>query len=179
MDVEEKDIPPILLRLFDEYRRARMNCLYYGARLRMITGCNRWAEIVLAITSSVTVASWYIWTTGPGMYIWMILGVLSTILCIVKPIMNWAKDIERYNKLWAGYTELFHDLHRWVQQSKHARPTNSAELESTLEGGANKLKILEVQDDVSPNQRLLKRCQDQVNREIPPEGLWPAWLKGD
>src|SRR3989338_8373352 len=78
MDVEEKDIPPILLRLFDEYRRARMNCLYYGARLRMITGCNRWAEIVLAITSSVTVASWYIWTTGPGMYIWMILGVLST-----------------------------------------------------------------------------------------------------
>jgi len=35
-----------------------------------------------------------------------------------------------------------------------------------------KMKDLEVKGDSPPNEKSLRKCQQDVNREIPPKSLW-------
>lgn len=160
-----------LVRLYDLYRSVLMNEKYFGSRLDSYRRLNRAGEILLALTASGTIGGWAIWTSGWGAGTWKLLGCVSTVLAILKPILQLSKQIELHSKVYIGYCSLYYDLKSLVGgiQSAHAI---TAEMRKSLRVAQDRYKNLALQVDFPPNAKLLEQCMEQVNTQIPISSLW-------
>jgi hypothetical protein len=162
-----------LVLLYDLYRTAWMNEKYFCYRLQYYRRLNRVGEVILALTASGTVGGWAIWTSGWGTLTWKVLGCISTALAVLKPVLGLSKQIELYSKVYTGYSNLFFDLKSLVNdvQSTHSITSESRK---TAKLAQDRYKSLAVQIDVPPKKKLLKKCMDEVNQQIPTGDLWVA-----
>jgi hypothetical protein len=160
-----------LVRLYDLYRSALMNEKYFGCRLDYYRRLNRAGEILLALTASGTVGGWAIWTSGWGAVMWKLLGCISTVLAILKPILQLSKQIELHSKVYIGYCSLYYDLKSLVSDIQFSHAI-TAETRKSLRLAQDRYKSLALQVDFPANSKLLGRCMDQVNTQVPASGLW-------
>jgi len=157
--------------IYDDYRTAKMNCLYYAHRLRFHQRWNRFLEIVLALGTSGTIATWAIWQKGMGEYVWTFFAGLVTLLAIIKPILQLSTQIERCSKSYVGYLVLYYDLQNLVNEIEIQKDVNE-KMVNTHKSAKERKKDLALDDEQIPKERLLQKCYDRVNREIPVTSLW-------
>ena len=163
---------PWLNSLYDNYRTALMNRMYYGSRLASSRKTNRAIEIAVAVGSSGAIASWALWqSTDLGITAWAVLTGVSTVLAVVKPIVNYAKEIERYGKLFVGHGSLYYDLDSIV---RHVAATKSVDDDdrARYERALDRRNEMAGDDDPKPNRKLVLKLQDRVDQMVPPESLW-------
>lgn len=160
-----------LVRLYDLYRSALMNEKYFGSRLQHYRRLNRVGEIVLALTASGTVGGWAIWTSGWGAAIWKLLGCVSTALAVLKPILQLSKQIELHSKVYIGYCSLYFDLKSLVGDIECTHLITN-ETRRSVKLAQERYKSLALQVDFPAKKKLLARCMDQVNSQIPNASLW-------
>jgi hypothetical protein len=162
--------------IYDAYRDAALNRTYYGARLAGYRQLNFWIEIAIAVGaagSSGGIAGLAVWGTLPGNYAWLAISGLATVLAVLKPVLQLANRIENYTKLYAGYTNIFLELKDIVEDIGVAHAIS----EKTRERYVSSRQLLrELAPLVDPNrsERLVRKLQNEINREIPPENLWTA-----
>lgn len=172
MNEEEREtFKATLLEIYDLYRTVLLNRKYYARRLDLTKKMNLWLEICLAVGTSGTIGAWAIWKTGYGQYIWIVIAGGAAILAVIKPIVQLSKGIERYSKLYVGYSDLFYDLQEVVGDIRKSR-LFTKEMSNAVKNARNRIKKLALEDDPQPRQKLLVQCYNEVNREIPPERLW-------
>ena len=159
--------------IYDSYRTAFLNRKYYGHRLTAFQGYNTATEILIAIgtAGSGGVAGLAIWGSITGQYVWLWISGVATVLGVVKPILQIGKQIENYTKLYAGHSNVYLDLKAVVEDievSKGLPPKLADKYESIRK----RIAELGGLDDPKPNKKLIITLQNQVNEEIPSEGLW-------
>ena len=94
--------------IYDDYRTALLNRKYYGERLHKYRTINRTVEFVIAAgATGSSIAAWAIWGSETGQIAWASIAGASSLIAIGKPIVNITGDIERYTKLYAGYSTIF------------------------------------------------------------------------
>jgi len=157
--------------LYFQYRTVCLNRKYYGYRLQAIRGWDKFFEIVIAIGTSSVVGGWSLWHAGIGSTIWAVLGGLTALVAVIKPFLQFSKQVERYTKLFIGYGDTFYDLELLVSEIGRKRNYND-EMEMAYHKTLDRLKQLAADDDPQPNRKLVLKCTDEVNKEIPMERLW-------
>lgn len=157
--------------LYNKYRTALMNREYYGCRLAQVRKKNRNLEIAIAIGTSSAVASWAVWRDSAGELIWALVTAIATVLAIIKPFINYPKDIERYSKLFVGHGDVYFDLDRIVN-SVRQNGGFEAEVLTAYEESIERIKELAAHDDPEPDEGLLRKCYTEVNERIPAHSLW-------
>ncbi len=155
--------------LYDNYRTAYMNRKYYGYRLATVKRWNTGAEIVIAIGASSAIGGLFL---GNKLEVfWQVYGGLVALLAIAKPFLQFSKQVERYTKLFVGHGDTYYDLYLIVAEVNRKEAFNSS-MQKSYRETLERLKQLAAEDDPLPSQRLVRRCFDEVNREIPVERLW-------
>lgn len=167
-----------LLQLYRTYRTASLNRKYYACRLITYRRWNLALEIALALGTSGTIGAWAIWTVGYGKYAWAAIAGLAAILALLKPILALPKQIERYTKLFAGYSDLFYDLEQ-ISDDVRISGLLSKETSKSYGRALDRFRKLSTDDDAKPNEKLRRRCYDEVLREIPASTLWLPAVQPD
>jgi len=162
---------PLLIQVYDCYRNALFNRKYYAAKLARVQRQNRAIEIFGALATSSAVGSWGLWQSPTGQWFWKIAAAAVVIVNLVKPVLNWQKDVERYTSLYLAFTGLSFDLHDLVNGiSVHGGVTIEDE-KRFRQAWMQYAKVSE-NGDPAPSRRLSRRCYDEVSREIPAGELW-------
>jgi hypothetical protein len=174
---EEADMPAAdaiynsVRTLYSQYRTVSLNRKYYGNRLQTFRGWDRFFEITIAIGTSSAIGGWAIWHASIGSSLWAVLGALVAVLAVIKPFLQLSKQIERYTKLFIGYGDTFYDLDLLVFEIGRTQ-IYSNEMDKAYRKTLERLRLLAADDDPQPNQKLLRKCTAEVNKEIPMTSLW-------
>lgn len=160
-----------LKQVYDKYRNLHMSRDYYACRLALYQRYNLVYEIALAVGTSGAVGAWYIWQTATGMVTWAVVGGLISVLAVIKPILQLPKQIESYSKLYVAYSELYYDYKNLIDEVEVAGGLSLA-MEETLKAAQGRYKDLALKDEPKPSEKLLQRCQADVNRKVPKFKSW-------
>jgi len=154
------------------YRTALMNRRYYGYRLSVVKRRNTILEIVIAVGTSSAVGAWAIWkSTSIGANVWVVLAGLATLFAVVKPFLNLSKHVEKYSTLFVGHGDVYYDLK--IILTELARVGDYTDKMHEAFGRAlERIKQLAPEDDPKINEKLRRRCFEEVEKEIPVESLW-------
>ena len=159
--------------IYDDYRKAYMNRMYYDCRVEFLKKVNLYYEIVLAVGTSGTVAAWYVWGTPFGKTVWPIFAGSVALLSILKPILKIPEKIERLSKLQTGYTELFYELEKSKRVMEEQKGLAPGVVESSA-AAQERYRKLAMQDETPPNEKLLQKCFSEVKRRT---AAFPDWYQ--
>jgi hypothetical protein len=154
--------------VYDELRTARLNRKYYGCCLDRIQRFNTIIEISLAVTApSSSVAGLWFWKAQSGEVAWQVLTVLTAVLALMKPFLRLSEKIRKYEEVLSGYRILEHDLNTLVvdiQQKGVYSAGHKAKLQEALK---RKGALVAKSPQAKPSRLLVRRCQDEVEVELP------------
>lgn len=170
--IEPATAIPTLKAIHREFRSAALNAKYYGCRLDRYQLANKVLEIVIALgaTTGTGIAGFAIWKNGAGTTAWGIISGASIVLAAVKPIIALPKQIERYSKLASSYAMIF-EAYRTMEQDFESTGLTTEQVELFKKLRAE-VATLAADDDRNPSRTLVKRFEDEVNKEIPASSLW-------
>jgi hypothetical protein len=158
--------------VYNELHTARLNVKYLQRKLRTLKRVNLSYEIILAVATSSTVAGFSFWQGGAGKAIWPGVGVVAALLSIVKPILKLPEAFQRKQELLASYMILDHDLNTIgleIQFSKKYDEALRGQFARALE---RKSELVKKDIDSSVNERLRRRCYNEVLRELPADSFY-------
>jgi hypothetical protein len=160
-----------LKALYNTYRTSYMNKKYYGYRLNTVQKWTTVTEIIIAVGTSSSIGGLAFFQAGVLKDVWGLMSALVAIVAIIKPVLQLNKQVERYSRLFTGHSNLFYDLDLLVieaTQKKRFTP----EMEASFQKATLRFKELAVDDDLDTNDRLLQRCFEETNEDLPAENLW-------
>ena len=159
--------------VYDLYRTARLNVKYFSGRLNKLQRLNFWMEFILAATaSSSAIAAFALWQTSIGGKVWQILGALAAILAIMKPLLNLTEKIRKIEEVITGYRVLENDLKK-IEVLIRQRKAYDKELSDKFLAALDRMDELIIRyTESSEDEKLKKRCQDEVLHELPPDHFY-------
>jgi hypothetical protein len=161
-----------LKQIYNAYRNALLNRKYYGCQLDLYRKLNRTTDVILAIfTPTTAVAGWAVWKTETGATLWAWIAGGTAILALLKPFLDWPKDIDRYSRLHAEHTVLYYTFKQLVEDIETEEKI-TPDIEKRFLDARERYAQLSKDDDVKPRKRLARRCEQEVLREIPADRLW-------
>ena len=128
-------------------------------------------EIAIAIGGSTAIGIWVLWKDSFGEYAWIAISGVATVLAIFKPIVNLAKQIERYSKLFVGHGDVQFDLERLAHDAKSTKSFDD-ESRKRYDEVLTRFRRLAEDDDPESNEELLGRCFESVKQRLPAESFW-------
>jgi len=153
--------------VYDEYRTTRLNVKYYSSKLARARKVNLGIEIIIALSSSSAVAATWLVSTAPGERAWALLGSLAAVLAVYRVTAKTSDRLQALEQRVTSYRALEFDLQGIVREiARHG--TYDAALESRFDSILDRRKNLALSyNDPPPDERLLRRCFEQVKRELP------------
>jgi hypothetical protein len=165
------DEQPLLLHIYECYRKTLLSRKYAAARLTRVRRQSRALEIILALAAPGAVGGWAIWhSSAAGARIWSVVAAAVLILTVVKPLMNWQSELERRTGIYMDFTTLYFDLEHLVIQISIEKRVSVDTEKKYFESLARYGKIAGNEDPVR-SKSLLRRCQEELDREFPAEKL--------
>lgn len=159
-----------LCDLYDDYRTVALNQRYYACHLAMVRRINLASEVIIAAGTSAAVGAWAS-DADLTVWWWRLVAGIAVVLAVVKPFMNLSGIVERYSKLWTGYTDLYLVITEQIRAIRRVE-TVPAGVEREIDVAKDRLHRLSLEDDARPSKWLVRRCVREVNQEIPPASLW-------
>lgn len=154
----------------DYYRLALFNALYNGKRLAWTSKSNLSLEVALAVLTSI-VAGLTALKTPIVDPIWpTTLAIGTAALAAIKPVLKLSDAIGRYSSQHGGYTDIYlayQSLVAFIRVEKRVTAAAWREHESL----SSKYRALAVSSDPNPSDKYRERLRQEVERQIPAEGL--------
>jgi hypothetical protein len=160
-----------LIQIYNLYRTTLLNHYYYCDRLASFQRRNKIVEIAQALGTSSTLGAWSIFHGNTGKYVWIVIAGIATLISIIKPFLQWSKEIERYGQLSLGHTALYLDIKRLVERiavDQEIRDTTVKEIDSAI----SRYKELALKDDLKPSAKKVEEFENRVNQQIRIKDLW-------
>ena len=159
-----------LRQIYKLYRDALLSQLYYATKLKKVEQLNMISEIGLALGTG-SFGSLAIWQGATGKHIFVYLAATSAALSILKPILQWPKQISRYSQLVTGFQSLYFDLQE-IAQDIETKEDLSVEQMKKFTQSRERFSKLSLTEDSSLSNRLVTSCREEVLKKIPVESLW-------
>jgi hypothetical protein len=166
-----------LREIYNMYRTATLNKLYYGRMLARYQKLNTLLEIMIAIgATSSGISGFTLWQEPYGKEIWGAITLVSGLLAIAKPIMQLNKKVERYSKLFTGHLDNSLRLGALVTHIRRKRDLSAKDI-AEFEIAEQRFIELSREDDPHTAVRLQKKCEQEVCNAIPESALWFPLLR--
>ena len=138
---------------------ADMNCRYWRNMSKRYVSRDKRAKITLAIISSGTVAGWTIWKQVP--IVWEAVSVISAVVAIVLPILNFQKIVDVSSMLYGKWSELLREYESyWISiENGESVDVIRANWSKTR---AKETPIMQEEVKIPEDQDLLRQCQGEV-----------------
>jgi hypothetical protein len=159
------------VQLYNFQRKAYFNQLIYAEKLSFWRRINFLIEMTLIVSSSGTVGAWALWHTRVGSIVWAFVAGTNVLLAVAKPMIGSAKRIERYSKLWSGYTETASEMDSAVAEMQRAHAITLG-VEDARRRAERRFQQLAVEDDVMTSRRVKKRMFEATNKRFPISDMW-------
>jgi hypothetical protein len=157
--------------IYDAYRTARMNVIYYGAKLGKLQRLGLAVDLIVAIGTSSTVAALAVWDAPVMSVVRSALVGLTVLLVTIRPVLNIPRRVERYSKLYAAYMGVHSSFEAIVNEIRSSHVL-SPESRYLAESEQKRLAQTEKDDDPAPDKVLIEQAYAQVNEEVPASSLW-------
>jgi hypothetical protein len=150
---------------------------YYSRRLVRIERWNFGIEVFLALSASSAIAGMFL-TSGWGKTVWGAVGALSSILLVIKPILNLPKRIREYETVLTGYRALHNDLAE-IKVMITQKGAYDAAIQAEFRRARKRHALLVTKSpETTENAVLKKKCEDEVLKEYPVDSFFvPPQLK--
>ena len=154
--------------LYQEYRVAYFNALFYGERLHRTRLKNRIAEVVIAITTPGFIGSFFLFESwiGPS-----VVGGIASVIAVIKSSSSMSEDLERHTKLYISYNEIYSELEILVLKVKSEQGFTD-EIRIRMDSQLKKMKSLAPLDDTRVKECDELKFYNLVNEKIPADTLW-------
>lgn len=153
--------------MYDEYRTARLNIKYLQCQLKILKRYNSIIECIIALTASSSVAGLWFWNSVLGGYIWKIIGSITAVLAVIKPLLKLPEKTSKTEELLVGYKALHFDLENLVYLIKQRQIYDDSLQTQFLQVLERKKELTQKNNDPVINRKLSKKCFEQVNTELP------------
>ena len=162
-----------LVLLYNDYRDAVLSLKYYSARLVRFRRICFATDIAIAIGTSSSIGAWKFWSWTWGEDIWAMLGGLTAVIAVAKPIFQPARRVEQYQALTSSFQALTFDLEKLARTVKLQHNLSQTDIEK-WESAQERLKDLapKEESDAEQDKKLKLSLYQEVNKEIPPSSLW-------
>jgi hypothetical protein len=158
--------------VYNEIRTARLNIKYLQRKIRSLRNVNLIYEITLAVATSSAVAGFSFWQDATGKAIWAAIGVVATLLAVVKPILQLSDVLRGKQELLASYMILDHDLNTIRGEIQFKGKYDDALKRQFLRALERKAELVKKDTGSGVNERLRHRCFEEVLRELPSESFY-------
>lgn len=153
--------------VYNRLRTARLNVLYYTCLLKKREQLNFFIELVIAITTTSSVAALSLWSTDVGKQLWQFLAITAAFISVVKPLLNLPDSIKRFQSTVSGYSLLEYDLRQLTDQISNYASYGQPEREE-YERIVKRERDLATNPPVTGEDRKLKqRFEKMVNEQLP------------
>ena len=145
---------------------AEMNVRYWGHIARRYTALDKWSKILVAVTTSGSVAGLQIWkfTSGSFQWSWIYdtLTGVAVVAAVALPFLDYSKTMRDAATLAVGWSRL-QGRYEALWRKRHTHTPD------TLEDGFGKIKDdekrhTETEVTLPRDQKLVRKCQDDVKR---------------
>jgi hypothetical protein len=161
----------MLTHVWDDVRTARMNELYYGKKIARWSPWNVGSEILIALTSSGSIAGWALWKNDQLSWIWAVLAGIAAVVAVIRPVVGLDRIVRAAAQQQQRYRSVLNSLESLVIDIQKAGEVTD-EHNRRYQKARDILNEAFAADDASANSDRLKWSQEQVNKEMPPESLW-------
>jgi len=159
--------------VYDDLRTARLNVKYYECQLQKLQRVNTAMELCLAFTApSSAFAGFAFWKYEIGQVVWSLLGSISAIVALCKPILALTKKIRDMESVVQGYRLLYFELKEIrsaIEQEKRFGPTLKLQLKKCSQ---REKELVSRNPESKPNKKLRRTCMDEVMRELPLDSFY-------
>lgn len=152
--------------LYNEYRTARLNKLYFGKQLTVLKRRNLRIDIFLAATASSGIAGLWFWGTFSGGIIWKGILTIAALLAVIKPLVNLAGQIQQMNELLSQWRLYEIDLYVLILRVKQHKSYDNEIQNCFISMMEAKKGIIQKEPLEGENDKLRGRCYNQVNEEL-------------
>lgn len=153
--------------VYNEFRTARLNVLYYGCLLGRARRLSFWLDFITALSSSAAVAGIWLFQSDLGKVVWKIFGSIAAILSVYRAISKPSEKVRELERRVTGYSTLDFDLEnisRKIGEKKDYSLALQKQFEAVLR---RKRELVLGYSDSEPNDRLRAKCEKQVMKELP------------
>ncbi len=158
--------------VYNLFRTARLNIKYYSHKLTNLKRINFCIELSLAIGAPSSAGGFYYGDTPCGSIVWKWILVITAVVALVKPIIKLSDKIASYEKTINGYRILEHQVEKNVIQIRQDQ-SYSEKHRMLLEFAVEmKGKLGENAPMIEINNKLRKKYQDEVLKELPVENFY-------
>jgi len=150
------------VQIWEDMLNAKMNVRYFKHLIKRYKNLELSMKILLALSSSGTVAGWMIWNKIPGL--WQTLSAVAAVIAIINPLLNYPKLISKLANLhgeWVWLTSEHEKL--WVALNE-GREINILEKFNSLR--SKQVAVRRAESDVPYNSKLVQTCQKEVRRAM-------------
>ena len=167
MQTTPRNTRHLVWEVYDEYRGAKRDVKYFGARLAFLKGINFCLEFIVAISTSSSVAGLWLWQGFWGGYIWKILGAVAVVLVVAKPRVNLPATICWMTEVFEGYKAVEQDLRDITTQIRHHQGYGK-DLQGMFFSARKRAREVEQKNKESKvKQKLRDKCWEEVDKELP------------
>jgi hypothetical protein len=162
-----------LILIYDAYRTACLNEMYYKTELAFFEQWNLGISIAIALFATASpIAGWRMWETGSSFRLaWAILAGLGAVLSVISPLLKLSDKIKNLSELRTGYSLLYFDLGEIVGNISQNYTVQPADNELFL-AAKKRMRELTVKENVLPSSAQVRFLQKKVNNLLPPEKFW-------
>jgi len=162
-----------LRALYDDYRKALLNIRCYEVYVGRLKKLRQALDLLLVGTSCGALAVWWSWRTAAGQRLWIGLAIVTAVTAFLRVALPFGRSVDSFQGLKEGYETLYHDLKGIVER---VRIRQSLDLESVKLWSAAFRRMergpLKNNRGAHFSRRLLLRCEEEVDRQIPIRALW-------
>jgi hypothetical protein len=160
-------------QVYTKLRTARLNVKYYGRRLQTWERINFWLELSLAVFTSSAFTGLAFWTTPTGKIISGVFASVTSLTLVVKPFLPLTKRVKGYEAQLTAHQSLEADLMELrglIELKRKFDKDHEAQFRRIL--ATEKRLVAAPRPERSPCQGVLKRCESEVNRELPADDFF-------
>lgn len=158
--------------VYDSLRTISLNDKYYSRRIVFYDRINFWLEIIIAISTSTSIAKFAIWKTETGSLIWTLIAGLAVLLAIIKPFMKLTDRIKRIENVLTKYRLIKHEFGILRIDISEKNSYNDEHKNKLRELLAKEEELIEKQPENYISKRLIKKCTNEVNKEYPTDNFF-------
>lgn len=160
-----------MIQIYNWYRTARLNVLYYDESLRKWSAAVRAHDVLIALSGSASPIAFWQRSAQPLLHqAWFYLTLFAAASAALKPVLRWESKLTLFTELHTHYCDLYMDLKCLIEDITVAEELTSRS-NSVFEHCRTKFKELGKKEPPE-NRKKITRLEQQVKREININECW-------
>lgn len=156
-----------IVDVYNQFRTTRLNIIYLETVVTRLKCCNTLMDCAIALAASSDVAGIWFLQGATSQIVWKWLIGITAILSVIKPLLRLTTRVQKGEKELLGYKLIFFDIQKLIIKVNQGQRYTAALKTDFLKILDRRANLIHIEEAHFTFKRLLRKCYEQVNLEIP------------